>query len=174
MKQNKKSINADVLQTASFLLPSQQKYFDIICIVVLLALGSYHSLLYFGHQAVPNSDWPCFVETGKAVLALKAPVDYKRAPVLGIMQIAISKLMPGPYPELAAGWLLNAILHPLNLVLLWLIAKRIIGKAAVWFALIAGINPYVIDMLRHPIAETTLLFFILFTSYLIIIRSRWS
>ncbi len=174
MKQGKKNINAATLQTEPSSLPAKQKYFDFICVLVLLALGTYHSVLYFGHQAVPNSDWPCFIETGKVVLSLKIPVDYKRAPVLGIMQIAISKLMPGPYPELTAGWLLNAVLHPLSLVLLWLIAKKIAGQAAVWFALVAGMNPYVISMIREPIVETTFLFFVLFTSYLIIIRSRWS
>ena len=154
--------------------PAMQKYYTIACVVILLALGTYHSILYFGHQAVPNSDWPCFIETGHKMFSFSVPTDYNRVPLLGMMQVALSKLMGGPYPELAASWLLNGILHTLSLVLLWLVARKIIGHAAIWFAVLVGINPYVIDLLRTPIVETTFLFFILLTVYLIVLRSKWS
>jgi hypothetical protein len=75
---------------------------------------------------------------------------------------------------LTAGWLLNAILHPFTVVLLWLVGKRIIGRSAVWFAVIASINPWTIYSLTEPILETPLLFFLLLTVYLIFRRSRWA
>ncbi|MCK5271306.1 MAG: hypothetical protein KAJ52_01970, partial [Sedimentisphaerales bacterium] len=63
--------------------------------------------------------------------------------------------------------------HPLSIVLLYLVGKRFLGYMAVWFALIAGINPWVLNLLREPIAETTLIFFTLLTFYFILRRSNW-
>jgi hypothetical protein len=80
----------------------------------------------------------------------------------------------GSAPDLTAGWLVNAILHPFTVVLLWLVGKQITGKSAAWVALIAAINPWSVYMLTEPIVETTYLFFILFTIYLIFRRSRWA
>jgi hypothetical protein len=89
------------------------------------------------------------------------------------MIAAFSYMVGGQYPDLRAGWLLNAVLHPFNLLLFWLIGKKIFGKAACWLAMAVIISPWVLYMLREPILETTLLFFTLLTIYLIITRSRW-
>jgi hypothetical protein len=150
-----------------------QKNFDICVIVVLLLFGAYISWLYFGHQVVPNSDFPAFVRVARSLLAFEMPASFKRAPVLGLLQIALSRFVTGPHPLLTAGWLLNAILYPLSIVLLYLVAKRFIPKAAAWFALIAAINPWLLSMLVQPIAETTLIFFILLTFYMMLRRSKW-
>lgn len=150
-----------------------EKRFSIFVFVLLLCFGIYHSILYFGHQVVPCSDFPAFARVARAFLSFELPSNYKRAPVLGFLHVGLSSLVGGQYPDLTAGRLLNAILHPLNIVLLWLIGKKIIGRAAVWFAIIAIINPYTMQLLAEPIAETTLLFFFLLTFYLILKRSAW-
>lgn len=90
------------------------------------------------------------------------------------MQVPLSYLVNTAYPELTAGWLLNAILYPFNIVLIWLIGKKIIGKPAVWVAIIAAINPWTIEMLTQPIVEISLLFFILLSFYFISRRSKWA
>jgi hypothetical protein len=82
-------------------------------------------------------------------------------------------LVGGQHPGLTAGWLLNAILHPFNLILLWLVGKRIVGKSGLWIAVIAILNPQVMYLLTEPIAETTLLFFTLLTFYFMFRRSKW-
>ena len=122
-------------------------------IVILLAFGIYQSVLYFGHKIVPNSDFPAFVRVARQLLSFEVPSSFKRVPVLGILQIGLSKFVSGDHPELTAGWLLNAILHPLSIVLLYLVGKRFLGYRAVWFALIAGINPWILNLFREPIAE---------------------
>ncbi len=106
-------------------------------------------------------------------MSFKVPTRFKQAPVVGVLQASLSHLVGGQHPDLTAGWLLNAILHPLNLVLLWLVGKRIVGKSAIWFAIIAILNYWVIYMLTEPIIETSLLFFSLLTFYLIFKRSNW-
>ena len=151
-----------------------EKRLDILIGAVLFAFGVYHSILYFGHTAVPISDFPDFFRVGKEILSLQMPSSFKLAPVLGILQNLLVFVSWGSPPELTAGWLLNAILHPFTVVLLWLVGKRIIGRSAVWFAVIASINPWAVYYLTEPILETPLLFFVPLTLYLIFRRSRWA
>jgi hypothetical protein len=154
-------------------LARREKYFEICVLAALFAFGLYNSVLFFGHTIVPNGDFPAFFRTGREILSLQAPYSFKRVPVLGILQVCLSWVVGGQHPGLTAGWLLNAILHPFNLVLLWLAGKRIVGKSGLWIAIIAILNPQVMYLLTEPIAETTLLFFILLTFYFIFRRSRW-
>jgi hypothetical protein len=151
----------------------KEKYFRAFVIVILLAFGIYQSILYFGHQVVPNSDFPAFIKTGKALLAFKLPGSFKRAPVLGLLQAALSRAVGGQHPDLTAGWLLNSILHPLNLLLLYLIARKILADTAWLYALIVTVNPWTLALLVQPIAETTMIFFTLLTVYFILRRSNW-
>jgi len=154
-------------------LAKREKYFEFFVAAVFLAFGIYHSVLYFGHQVVPTSDFPAFTHTGHELLSLKLPSSFKRAPVLGLLQASLSYLVGGQHPDLTAGWLLNGLLHPFNLILLWLVGKRIVGRSALWVAIIAIINPWSIQLLTDPIVETTLLFFVLLTFYFIFRRSSW-
>jgi len=154
-------------------LAGKERYFEFFLIGALLAFGIYQSVLYFGHKVVPISDFPDIVRTGHELLSFKIPTRFKQAPVVGILQALLSYLVGGQHPDLTAGWLLNAILHPLNLVLFWLVGKEIVGRSAIWFAIVAILNHWVIYMLTEPIIETSLLFFSLLTFYLIFKRSNW-
>jgi hypothetical protein len=155
-------------------LAGREKYFDRFLLAALFAFGVYQSILYFGHKLVPISDFPDIVRTGHELLSFKLPTRFKQAPVVGLLQAALSHFVGGQNPDLTAGWLLNAILHPFNLILFWLVGKKIIGTSALWFALIVIINHWLLYMLTEPIMETTLLFFSLATLYLIFKRSNWS
>jgi hypothetical protein len=151
-----------------------ERNIEILTGVVLFILGAYHSILYFGHTIVPIGDFPDFFRVGRELLSLQMPSSFKLAPVLGLLQNLLTFVSWGPAPDLTAGWLLNAILHPFTVVLLWQVGKRILGRSAVWFAIIAAINPWTIYMLTEPIVETTFLFFIALTIFLIFRRSRWA
>ena len=148
-----------------------EKYFEIFVILALGAFGVYHSILYFGHKVVPNPDFNGFVSVGHELLSFKHPSNFDRGPVVGLLQAMLSYVVGGQYPDLTAGWLLNALLHPFNLVLLWLVGRQIVGGAGVWLAIIAILNGWVIYLLTEPIAETTLLFFTLLTFYFMFRRS---
>lgn len=160
----------DKIQTLD-IADRRQEYFQIL---LLIALGVYQSIILFGHKVVPISDFSSIVKVGHEILAFQIPTYFKRGPVVGILQIMFGKIAGGQFPDLRGGWLLNSFLHPLNLVLFWLIAKRIIGKTAIWFAIIASITPWTLYMLREPLAETPLLFLILLTTYLIYRNSSWA
>jgi hypothetical protein len=152
----------------------QDRRFEFFVVVVLLVFGAYHSILYFGQKVVPTPDFPSFVGIGHELLSFKVPSSFKQAPVYCFLLACLSHVVGGQYPDLRAGWLLNAIWHPFSLVLFWAVAKRVVGKSALWFAVIAILSPWVMRMLTDPIVETTLLFFILLTFYFIFKRSNWS
>ena len=154
-------------------LARREKYLDIFTATVLFAFGVYHSILYFGHTLVPISDFPDFFRVGQELLSFKIPSSFKLAPVVGLLQVTLSHFLGGQYPNLTAGWLLNAILHPFNLILLWLIARKFLGRPAQWFAILAIINPWVLYLLTEPIVETTYLFFILLTFYFLLNHSNF-
>jgi hypothetical protein len=152
----------------------REKTGNTIILVFLFIFGAYLSILFYAYQAVPNPDFTSFVDTGRQLLSFHLPSHYKRAPVLGILLVGLGHIIGGPQPELTAGWVINACILPLNLVLLWLVGKMILGWPAVWIALIAIINPWVLAMAIDPVVETLFLFCILLSFYAIFRRSRWA
>lgn len=143
-------------------------------IIVTLVFAGYLAVLYFGHQTVPNSDFTAFFNTGKSILSFELPSSFKRLPGLGVLQVLLSYLMPGRHPGLTAGWVLNSILFTATGVFLYLVAKKVLGSAAIWFTLIVLINPMVLRWMCHPIAETAFIFFIVMTFYFLLRPTRWA
>jgi hypothetical protein len=176
-EENKKNIKPSQANSSLGLLQqvsSREKYVDIFLFFLLLAFGIYQAVIYWGYQVVPHFDFECFEWMGQQILSFKMPADYKRVPLVGILQVLLGHITGGEYPAFHGGWLLNSIVHPLTAVLLWLAGRKVIGRTAVWFAIIAIINPAGLQLLTESIAETTLLFFIWATFYLIFIRSKWA
>lgn len=141
---------------------------------LLFLFGLSHSITYFGHQQVPNPDFTAFASLGHTLWSFDMPQNFKRTPLLGLLIVPLGWLCGGNHPDLTGGWLLNAILHPLTGILFWLAGKRVIGRAGLWIALLALINPYLIELLATPIAETTFIFFIALTFYLMFRHSKWA
>lgn len=127
--------------------------------IVLVTCAALQSIVYFGHQAVPNPDFTAFKFAADRVLAGEIPVGEKRTPVLGLIHHALALLVPGPYRHLSAGWLLNAILHPLTALLFFTLARKRIGDVFAGFLGLAVFsNPQILRALVQPLAETPLLF----------------
>jgi hypothetical protein len=151
----------------------RQRRFDVQCAFILLAFGAYQSVIFFGHQVVPNPDFSGFIQSARQFWSPGGIRAFTRAPVLGFLQIPLGNLAGGPHPDLTGGWLLNALVHPFNLLLLWLVGRKLIGQAALWVTLLAMLNPWVLYLVTEPICETLLLFFTLLTLHLIFRRSKW-
>ena len=152
---------------------SRKRHLDIIIVVLLLGFGIYQSVQFWGLAPMPHPDSPYFIRVARELLSFEVPVSFKRAPVVGLLQAGLSPLVGGQHPDLTAGILLNAILHPLNLLLLWLVGRRFLGDFAAWLAVISILNPLGLLRLTEAIAETSLLFFALLTFYFILKRSHW-
>jgi hypothetical protein len=142
---------------------------------VLLVMGVYLSMIYFGQKAVPNSDFTAFVKTGSDILHFRMPSSFKRVPMLGILQIAAGQCMfTSPHPVLTGALVLNGILYSISILLFYKITRFFIPPAGSFcLGLVAAMNPYALVMVVDPIAETTIVFFILLSLYLILSRSRW-
>jgi len=151
-----------------------EKKVDIFVFFLLLAFGVYQAVIYWAHQPVPHFDFHCFAGIGREILNFQLPSDYKRVPLTGMLQVLLGHIAGGTHPDLTGGWLLNSIVHSLTIVMLWLAGRKIIGRAAVWFAIIAIVNPFGLQLLTEAIAETPMLFFIWLSFYLIFIRSKWA
>jgi len=156
------------------LYASAKRNFSICVLLILLALGAYKAVVIFGAVPVPNPDYAGFVRVGRDILHFRNPGTYKRLPALGIMQITASKFAPGDSPTLTGSWMLNALFGTLMGLLLWLVAAEVIGDSAVWFAVVCMLNPWMTYYQAEPIAEITMIFFILVTFYFIFKASRWS
>jgi hypothetical protein len=93
--------------------------------------------------------------------------------MLGLLQIGVSQVCPGPHPLLTAGWVLNSILHTVSVLLFYRVGKHLLGHNAFYFAVLAGINPWMLQMLPDPIAETAIIFMTLLTFDFLLRRSKW-
>jgi len=158
---------------ASGPIEQREKQLEILVVLALFGLGVYQSVLYFGHTVSPIADFPDIVRVGHDLLSLQLPARFLQAPVVGLLQASLSHVVGGPHPDLTAGWLLNALLHPLSVVLLYLVGRPVVGRAAVWLALLAALNSWTVFLLTQPIMETTYLFFILLTFFFMFRRSSW-
>ncbi|MFH1154838.1 MAG: hypothetical protein V1793_13575 [Pseudomonadota bacterium] len=147
---------------------------ELLTTVILGCFGILVSITYWRYLLVPNSDFPSFLQTGNELLNLQMPSSFKRAPLLGLIQAIVSRFVGGDYPGLVAGCLINAMMYPLIIVMFYLIAKRFIDNHAAYFALIASINPDVLNMLTEPLVETSLLWAILATFILMFKGSPWA
>jgi hypothetical protein len=171
-----------VLRTESKPLPcpttdlkaSAKRNFSICLLLILLAFGVYKATVLFGAMPVPSPDYSGYVHVGREILHFQNPSTYKRPPVLGIMQIAASKLMLfSDNPVLTGSWLLNAIFGTMIGILAWLLAREVIGDSAVWFAIVFMLNPWILQFQANPIAELPMVFFILVTLFSIFKHSNW-
>ena len=153
---------------------TKEKHSNICIIILLLLFGLYKSILLFGAMPVPNPDYPGFVRAGEALLRFELPHSFKRAPVLGVIQVFVGRFMGGMNPTLTASWLVNHVFGTLSLVFLYLIGKRVIGKAAIGLVFVAMLNPLVVRYELVPIAETAITFFAVITFYFIFKHSNWA
>jgi len=138
----------------------------------LAVYGIVKAAAYWGAYAVPNPDFPGFVRVGQALWSGQRPSSFKRGPVLGLVLVALGRVMDGDV--MRAGWWLNAVLSVANVVLVFLVARRLVGRAAPFVAILTMTNPLVIDSQVNPIAETLMIFLTLLTLWLVFRGSAWA
>ncbi len=150
----------------------EDKKIVLLSCLVLFLFGVYQSILLYGHHIMPSPDFPSFIDVGRKLWSFQIPTNYQRAPVYGLIVYPLSLIVGGQHPELTAAWLFNSILQPCNLVLIYLAGKKVVGNSAFWLAMIAILNPWLIEVFTKPIAEICLLFFMLITFFFMFRRSN--
>ncbi len=164
---------ADVLPSLTLQADVRKRLF-LTTLIILLIFGSYKAIILFGANPVPNPDYSGFVSVSQRILHFQMPDTFKRPPVTGILPVLLSNFVGGHHPILTASWLANALLSIITVVFLWLLARQLIGSSAVFFAIIATLNPWLLRLQTVPIAETTMVAFMVITFYFICKHSRWA
>lgn len=152
-----------------------------ICIeaAILLAASSAIAATLFLHFLRPHGDFYEFRESGAALLSAKLPETTKRGPVYSLTIALLghfASLLPGrtvPADQLAAA-LLNALLLPTNVLLVYFVTLGWNRGAAPWAALTALIAPQTWLATAHVLVEPLLVFLMLATVLLAQRGSRWA
>lgn len=152
-KQREKKEDAPLeLETAT----CRPEIIDRLAIALLAAVGFVYTFHFIGFFAFPNSDFLAFVGTGRQWLSFQIPASMKRAPVFSIITVLAGIPFSGPESNLTGTEWFNALLLPVWMILIYHIGKDFLGRASVWVALLAGLNPYVIRLSSQPLAEITI------------------
>ena len=125
--------------------------------LLLLAATAWY-LSFFNAFAVPNTDFFAFRQNALDYLRLSPPESFKRLPVFPILIGILSLGMPGPHPVLLAAEMLNLLLAPVCLWLVYRIARRFLGTGSS-FAVTAlcAVNHTMVFSATQPLLEMVLL-----------------
>ncbi|MBP7746786.1 MAG: hypothetical protein KA383_11715 [Phycisphaerae bacterium] len=138
----------------------------VVCrhdVLALAALGLVVGLACRGHFAMPHADFPSFVDAGSALLRGELPPTLTRAPVYPVLIAALGRLLPVEAAGLVVAEWLNALLLPLNAVLIYLIGRTWFGSAARWAAVWFLLLPMGLYCTAHVILEPLLITLVLLT-----------
>ncbi len=135
-------------------------------IAILLSMGIGLSCWFWRFQAMPAPDFSTFLDVGRSLWHLRLPENMQRAPFYGLIIYPLSFLMPGPHAAWTAAMVLNAVLFPITLVLIYLVVRQYHERAAMWVACLAAINPFTLELMTRPLCETLLVFLVTLTLWL--------
>ena len=156
-------------------LARRSQWLEWLSLGLLFLLGVYLAIVYFEQKAVPNSDFPAFVQVGREIAHFQMPSSFKRVPVLGLLQLLFSKFVFNSlHPVFTAGLILNGVFYCLSILIFYKICRFLWESAGAFcLSLVAALNPWTLAMMVDPIVETTFVFFMLLTVYFILRRSWW-
>ncbi len=149
---------------------SRKRPAEYAAVGLLVVLGLTYSLHFLGHFVFPNSDFVAFLDTGQKWLQFQIPDNMKRAPLFSIITALMGNFFSRPERYLFAAELYNALMLPTAIVLIYIIGRDFLGKAAVWVALVAGISPWMVRVSSQPLAELTLI--VLFAATVLCTRTH--
>jgi len=145
-----------------------------LAVGLLVVLGLTYSLHFLGHFVFPNPDFAAFLQIGQQWLSFRIPYTMKRAPLFTLITVLAGQFFSTPDRYLFGTELYNAMMLPTVMVLIYLVGREFLGRAAVWVALLACISPWMVRMSSQPLAELTLV--ALFAATCLCIRShiKWA
>jgi hypothetical protein len=151
-----------------------QRLAEYAAVGLLVILGFIYSLHFLGHFVFPNPDFVAFLQIGQQWLSFRIPYTMKRAPLFTLITVLVGNFSSTPDRNLFGTELYNTIMLPTVMVLIYLIGRKFLGKAALWVAMLACISPWMVRMSSQPLAELTLV--ALFAATCLCIRShiKWA
>jgi len=139
--------------------------------IILAAFAGVVSILFWRFQAMPAPDLVSFLQVGKEIWSGRIPSDFMRAPLFGLIVYPLGLAVGSAW---TAALLVNAILYPLNVSLVYLVIRPYLPRAAFPLAILFAANVFVLEMLTRTLCETLLIFLCLLTLWLLARDSMWA
>jgi hypothetical protein len=175
MKPKRKATKAPKPMKVPAIEPERnQKLAKYVTVGLLVALGLIYSLHFLRHFVFPNTDFAAFLQIGQQWLSFRIPYTMKRAPLFTLITVLAGQFFSTPDRYLFGTELYNAMMLPTVMVLIYLVGREFLGRAAVWVALLACISPWMVRMSSQPLAELTLVAFFAATCLCIRSHIKWA
>ncbi len=155
--------------------PVAANRWHLAAILALMAVVVFVYLPFFNAFAVPYPDFFQYRENALWYLQGRLPEYFKRLPLFPVLLGLVSLGMPGPEPELLAAELLNLLLAPVCLWLLYRIACRFVSQASAMIVVaVFALNRTMVYAAAQPNVEMVLLAAVLATIDLAQQNSAWA
>jgi hypothetical protein len=128
---------------------------------------------HFHQFKIASPDSYAFIATARELWSGSLPSSYKRMPLFPLLIGLVAKFLPGEAPELQAALGLNLIFSIGELVFLYLVARRMLGAAAVLPVCLVAVSRYSHEMATQPLVEPIMSMTVLLALWLFARRSRW-
>ncbi len=139
--------------------------------VVSLCVGYW--VFHYHKFVLPPPDSFSFVNTAREIWSSGLPSGFKRMPLFPLLMGFVAKFIPAREPELEAALVLNLLFSAGSLVLLFLLARKIVGWAAILPVAIVSVTMATHSMAVMPLVEPCMGFTTLLALWLFQMKSRW-
>jgi len=138
------------------------------CLVCLV-----YWLLHYHQFYLPSPDTYSFVRAARSLSGGELPESFKRMPLLPLLMGLLGRLFTADDPEVHAALVLNILFSAGSLVFLYLVARTMIGGAAILPLILAAGARECHQMAGQPLVEPIMAFSILLSLWLFTRKSRW-
>jgi hypothetical protein len=155
------------------LKPGALALWEWLVVSTLCAVCLVYWLLHYHQFFVPPVDTQEFLDLSREMWSLKAPTYYKRMPLFPFVIGLVGKLIPAREPELEAALSLNILFSGASLVFLYLVARKMIGWAAIVPLCFLAASNLTHNMAGQPLVEPIMGLTLLLSLWLFQRKSRW-
>lgn len=140
----------------------------------LLAGGVFY-LPFFNAFTVPKMDFFGLHWNAVQYLHCEPPYSFKRLPLFSLLIGVVAFVMPGPEPILAAAEVINAVLAPMSLWLIYRIGRRFHDpRASLMLTALCAADPVTVYCVAQPLHDILHLTLVLSTVDCSLRGSRWA
>jgi hypothetical protein len=140
-------------------------------LLLLAAIGL--RVHYFNRFYVPDTDFFAFKETAQAFLTGHPPDSYQRLPLYSLLMSAAFALSGGHISLLFAAEVINLLCALAAAILLYLLAHRFVGPAALVVVYLFAFDPLSYHMTAEPRNELLATTLLILACYLSVTTRQW-
>ncbi len=152
--------------------PSRREWLFLASVCLLCLV---YWCFHYHQFTIASPDSYSFVRTARQMWSGELPRSFKRMPLFPLLAGLLAKALPAAEePELEAGLILNVIFSVGILIFLYLLARRLVGWAAVIPLLFLATSKSMHEMAGQPLVEPIMGFTTLLSFWLFARKSKWA